>query len=646
MRFMTLKGFQRPLWLTAVSLFLVLAIVQPRSIILVSAFQPISQQQQLLSRDHGIFPIQSSSKCRSVDSWCLPASTKDPSNDNNVFQPSRRQWLSSVAAVTSSTLLLPTMPSHAALLQFPCAKLKNRYHFMRAGTSELEAEGIYASNALFLTNRENALTDQAQDSVVQACRIMREAGELPTVAYHSLAANGMDTADLVARTLLLARDRLLPEFTYLDPRGIGLWDNSQYQTTRLAIAAMDNAEAGPDGLGGRPPANDDGTPNETLGDQFIRLRQFFSLQESRTSGESILVIFPDGTGPALASAMIAGIPLNQCHALEYAPGEIRLDITKQSVSKLFAEKEKDPAYTAMLDEGKEYLAALRTQTSSGSSSFVSLKDQRAEERRLEADRVFAVEQKRKQREAENERQQALAKLRQAEVEAKQEKLRLRQKQQQEREQNGSDGSAVAGMSLGDANINPMTAVAAVGAAVAGAALANGGNNNNVATNTDASSSNDEASIPMMDPEPSPGQLESVSLNGDSNDSTMSAAETSASSTPPVSSLYSQPVPVTTTGNMERNNGGMPNPSADVVAQELESLQAAQDRFRTSVLEPNMPTASSANNNTSNGNASSVDQELETLEKGKATLDNYFDFADDGSDDWLRVLAEIRDEEEG
>mgnify|MGYP000448144176 CR=1 FL=1 len=33
-----------------------------------------------------------------------------------------------------------------------------------------------------------------------------------------ICTDGMDTGDLVARTLLLARDRLLPEFTYLDPQ--------------------------------------------------------------------------------------------------------------------------------------------------------------------------------------------------------------------------------------------------------------------------------------------------------------------------------------------------------------------------------------------------------------------------------------------
>jgi len=107
---------------------------------------------------------------------------------------------------------------------------------------------------------------------------------------------GMDTADLLATTLIMARDRVLPEFTYLDQRGVGLWDSGDFNIVEPAVWAMDYMEAGRQGTGGRPPPNEDGTPNETLGDQFVRLRQFLSLQESRTSGENILVIFADVIG--------------------------------------------------------------------------------------------------------------------------------------------------------------------------------------------------------------------------------------------------------------------------------------------------------------------------------------------------------------
>jgi hypothetical protein len=115
-------------------------------------------------------------------------------------------------------------------------------------------------------------------------KLKLETDAFPTILYHSLAANGMDTGDLIARKLNLGREKCLPEFTYLDQRGIGLWDSGGEALIKPAIWALDYQEAGKSGMQGRPPNNEDGTASETLNDQFIRLRQFLSLQESRTSG--------------------------------------------------------------------------------------------------------------------------------------------------------------------------------------------------------------------------------------------------------------------------------------------------------------------------------------------------------------------------
>ena len=58
---------------------------------------------------------------------------------------------------------------------------------------------------------------------------------------------------------------------------------------------VDATEAGPNGIGGQPPATDDSTPNETLAIQVTRLRQLISVLDTSFSGDSILIIFPDGT---------------------------------------------------------------------------------------------------------------------------------------------------------------------------------------------------------------------------------------------------------------------------------------------------------------------------------------------------------------
>ena len=86
----------------------------------------------------------------------------------------------------------------------------------------------------------------------------------------------------------------------MDPRAIGKWDMLPLDSTQSAVWAMDAKEAGNDGTvsyisyfiylifhnlhqiiifffqGGLPPANEDSTPNETLADQVVRLRQLIS----------------------------------------------------------------------------------------------------------------------------------------------------------------------------------------------------------------------------------------------------------------------------------------------------------------------------------------------------------------------------------
>jgi hypothetical protein len=557
------------------------------------------------------------------DDTATTRTTAVPLSNDNISDPTRRQvWKSVAAAVISSSVGWPTPAAHAGLLQFPCAQLKNRYHFMRAGLSELEADDIFASNALFLTNRENCLAldhREVEQALVLACQKMKDANQLPTVAYHSLAANGMDTADFMARQLLLARDRLLPEFTYLDPRGIGLWDGTSYETTRLAIMALDAAEAGPRGTGGRPPANTDGTPNETLADQFVRLRQFLSLQESRTSGENILVIFPDGTGPALASAMIAGLPLGSCHALEFAPGEIRLDVTQRSVLEWYNARKDDPTYLAMLEQGQEYLQALRKETSQAGTAFVNRKDRLAEERREALDQVYNEQQQRK-KEAEQKRQDALLQTRRAEQQKiKEDRERRRQQERQQQSDQMTEGKSQSDSTNSALDSNSLDPLVLGGGLLASAGAAFVANMGNVMSPGTVASSNDEDETETSVP-------------------TNQSVEESAS--PVVSSIdldIKPPLPPSE----------IPLSSADTssdVENELESLEDAQERFRATILVPESNVMASSSNtmeNTPSSVDNSIQAELNTLERGQTTMEEYMDF----DDAWLRVMAEIRDEED-
>lgn len=103
------------------------------------------------------------------------------------------------------------------LVHFPCkpGELFNTYHLMRAGESGLEAEGVLSTNPLFLTNREDALTDLGTAQVEEVCNDLMSKGINPSVVKYSLAAKCIDTANIVANTMMVGRNRLVPEFTFM-----------------------------------------------------------------------------------------------------------------------------------------------------------------------------------------------------------------------------------------------------------------------------------------------------------------------------------------------------------------------------------------------------------------------------------------------
>lgn len=296
-------------------------------------------------------------------------------NDNDSMatgtQLSRRGMMENAfksASILAFTLTVGPKPSFAGLVQFPCDyDLRNTYHFMRAGESLLENQNLLSTNPLFMTNRDDALSPLGVEQVCTAMNEMMLNDINPSVVKYSLAAKSIDTANLVANEMQVGRNRLIPEYTFMDPRGVGAWNMHPLSATEEAIWAMDEDEAGKEGKGGRPPATDDGTADETLFDQMIRLRQLMSVLETQFSGDEVLLIFGDGTSPALLSALMAGLPLNKVHELNFQPGEIRYDITRDRVLLSYssvsepatAEKFKSEEYKAMIDRGRKTLKELR-----------------------------------------------------------------------------------------------------------------------------------------------------------------------------------------------------------------------------------------------------------------------------------------------
>lgn len=84
--------------------------------------------------------------------------------------------------------------------------------------------------------------------IEETCKRLKADDINPTVVRYSLAASSMDTTDIVGSELKIGRNSLVPEFNYMDPRAIGNWDMLPLATTQSAVWAMDDKEAGPNGL--------------------------------------------------------------------------------------------------------------------------------------------------------------------------------------------------------------------------------------------------------------------------------------------------------------------------------------------------------------------------------------------------------------
>jgi len=307
--------------------------------------------------------------------------------DGDFSQPLKRRSFIRNSIFAGSAVAMSCSAEARGLVQFPCKDhdFLNTYHFFRAGESLLDEEGVWSTNPLFLTNKETALTEKGIDQVTEMCKELRSDGAAPTVVRYSLAAAATDSSNIIGKELKVGRERIVPEFKYMDPRAIGAWDTSQLDVTKDAVWALDVDEAGTNGVGGRPPSNEDGTPHETLSDQVVRLQNLLSVLETQYSGDTILLVFPDGTGPALLTCLIGGIPLNRVHEFEYLSGEVVLDINYKSAHALLQSKPSEE-YEDTIVRGRKKLKNLRDNP----PAIINVRDQQFAEELRQKEEVKAA----------------------------------------------------------------------------------------------------------------------------------------------------------------------------------------------------------------------------------------------------------------
>ncbi|MEW5306712.1 MAG: hypothetical protein WDW36_009156 [Sanguina aurantia] len=245
---------------------------------------------------------------------------------------SKRSLLLSAAAAAASLSLNALSPGRASasLAQFPASELNIRYFLVRAGESVSEAEGITSTNPAFKTAMRNGLSpagrEQVKNESLQTLFSQRACDD-GCWLWTSITNNSYQTAELLATGLLLGRSRIVPEFSFLDSRGVGALEGFEQAKAQAQLSQGDAL----DPSGGRSEVGAhvlrvqgyDGTPNESLVDVLVRVRQVMSVTETQYSQEDVLIITPDSLPLSVLQAAVLGVDLRQHSRYAFRAGEVR-----------------------------------------------------------------------------------------------------------------------------------------------------------------------------------------------------------------------------------------------------------------------------------------------------------------------------------
>lgn len=221
-------------------------------------------------------------------------------------------------------LLLPSislLPSAAArgLFQMPPVRLSNRYYLVRAGESEFESLGIINTNPVAKTSVDNGLSEMGKKQTVRAALRLKEMGacENSCWIWPSITQRAYQAAEVIAAVNGVNRSNIVPEYSFLDARGLGAYEGKPLRSVS-EIYASDAVSANI-----KPPPINDGTPNESVADVFVRVTQLMSILETQYSEDTVIIVSPDSDNLTILQAGLVGLDLRRHNELSFEPGEVR-----------------------------------------------------------------------------------------------------------------------------------------------------------------------------------------------------------------------------------------------------------------------------------------------------------------------------------
>ena len=231
------------------------------------------------------------------------------------------ETLSVLLATNGGALLSCPGPATAALVMVPATELQNTYYLLRAGESESEAEGLIDTNPVNKTSMSNGLSENGKRQVLrETVPKLYEMGACREDCWlwPSITQNAYQTAELISYAFRIGRERIVPEYSFLDMRGLGIFDRLAPEEAYAEIHEIDRR-----GASLRPPPTTTGTPNESVMDVFVRVRQMLSVMETQYRGANIVVISPDSENLSVLQTVILGEADATHWQRGFRPGECR-----------------------------------------------------------------------------------------------------------------------------------------------------------------------------------------------------------------------------------------------------------------------------------------------------------------------------------
>lgn len=201
----------------------------------------------------------------------------------------------------------------------PPVRLTNRYFLVRAGESEFESLGIINTNPVAKTSVDSGLSERGKKQTVKAAFELKEMGacEKGCWIWPSITQRAYQAAEIIASVNAISRSYIVPEYSFLDARGLGAYEGKSLESVS-DVYASDSVSSTT-----KPPPIDDGTPNESVADVFVRVTQLMSILETQYSGDTVIIVSPDSDNLTVLQAGLIGLDLRRHRELSFAPGEVR-----------------------------------------------------------------------------------------------------------------------------------------------------------------------------------------------------------------------------------------------------------------------------------------------------------------------------------